>query len=170
MDKTKPPSLFTANKKADKIDTRLMKSIGIKKEIPKERPPESKAMPSLEKTVEKKGVGTKTDQRKFNQRPPLSADESFYSVADKQTRISSYLKILVQLVEELSFIEPKQLSITQEKKWEYNSDSSIPKIANSFNGVLVQIIEDFVANKSEREQEIFITALQKEIDKEKKKS
>lgn len=155
MDNTKPPSLFHANnKKNEEINQRLIKSITIKKE-------KKEILVKETAKTEKR----KLDKRKFNQRPSLSADEGFFSIADKQARISSYLKILVQLIDELSLVEPKQLSITEEEKWNYNSDFSIPKIANSFNGILIQVLENFISSKSEREQEIFLTALKKEMDK-----
>lgn len=160
MSESKPPSLFNANKKnSDEINKRLMKSITIKKDLV-DQDDHSNGYVSKKKSTKKE------DQRKFNQRPALPADEGFFSVSDKQARISSYLKILVQLVGELSLVEPHQLSITKEEKWNFNSDESIPKIATSFNGLLVQVLENFISSKSEREQEIFLTALKKEIDKE----
>lgn len=153
MENLKPQSLLSSNKKnKEDLDKRLIESINIKKEKSQ----------SIKKNIEKRN-----DKRQSNQRPPLSANESFFSLADKQSRISTYLKILVQLIDELSIITPNQLSITNEEKWNLNSDLSIPKIASSFNNILIQVIENYISSKSEREQEIFITALKKEIEKNK---
>lgn len=161
----KTESLFQANQKKESINQRLKKSINIKKE--------GEFIQNSEPLVEYNLINTKTqlnetrDKRKFNHRPKISVDESFFSVADKQARISSYLKILVQLIDELELVIPKQKSILDDIKWNYNADNTLPKLATSFNGILIQVLEDFISGKSEREQEILLNTLKKRIEREK---
>lgn len=169
ISKTNTQSLFTANNnKREKLEAQLKKSISIKKEddiIEVENTNGSKPIKYQKRKAVKKETST-IDGRYTNSRPSIAEDESFYSLASQQIRVSPYLKTLMKLVDDLELIKPKQESIVGTIKWDYNRDQSVPQIAVSFNGLLIQLIEDYITGRSNREQELFISALKKEINKQ----
>ncbi len=168
---TNTPSLFSANKnKREKLEAQLKKSISIKKEeieleeaqVTQPVVEKQKPKPVKKEKVKSSGV----DGRYTNARPAVAEDEGFYSLASQQIRVSPYLKTLMKLVDDLELIQPKQESVIGTTKWDYNRDGTLPHIALSFNGLLIQLIEDYISGKSKREQELFISALKKEVKKQ----